>query len=275
MTQGVPTELLFDIPRAWRTDLAGYSWTMQTSGRSSAEVFRLEASGRPTLFLKTEPTGTFAELPDEAARLQWLATNGIACPNVVAETCEAQRNWLLMNAVPGRDLAASPLLAPGRIVEIAADALRDLHRLDVVACRFDHRLDRRINDARARMEAGLVNEADFDEKRQGRTAPSLFKELLVRRPGDEDFVVAHGDAYLPICFRTMANLRVSSIAPGSASPIGTRISRWQAGAFATSSASAGSSPSFGNTGSRLIQSGWSSTFCSTSSSEVWLDCEQP
>jgi len=185
------------MPHRWRADLAGYSWTAQTIGRSSAAVFRLEASGRPTLFVKTAPAGPFSELPDEAARLRWLATHGIACPDVFAETREGQRDWLLTSMVPGRDLASSHDLTPGRIVEITAGALRNLHRLDVATCPFDHTLDRRINLARARVEAGIVDEADFDEKRQGRTAADLFEELLLRRPGGDDLVVTHGDACLP------------------------------------------------------------------------------
>lgn len=196
MTQSMPKELPFEIPHAWRTDLAAYSWRVQTIGRSSATVFRLEASGRPTLFAKTESLENFAELPGEAPRLRWLAANGIACPTILAETREAQRCWLLMNALPGRDLAWSQHLGPGRIIEVAADALRRLHRLDVAACPFNHRLGHRINDARARMDAGLVKETDFDEERQGQRALDLFEELLTSRPEHEDLVVAHGDAYL-------------------------------------------------------------------------------
>lgn len=195
MTHSIPEPAL-EIPHAWQADLAGYSWEAQTIGRSSATVFRLEASGRPTLFAKTESLEKFAELPGEASRLRWLAANGIACPMILAETREVQRCWLLMNALPGRVLASSQHLGPERIAEIAADALRCLHRLDVTACPFNHRLDQRINDARTRMDAGLVNETDFDEERQGRRALDLFEELLARRPEREDLVVAHGDAYL-------------------------------------------------------------------------------
>ena len=156
----------------------------------------------PALFAKTEPAGPHGELPDEAARLRWLSANGIACPEVLAETQEAGHDWLLLSAIPGRDLASSPHLDPGRIVSIAADALRALHRLDVAACPFDRRLEWSIALAHARVRAGLVDEEDFDEEdfdeeRLGRGAVDLFEELRERRPHDEDLVVTHGDACLP------------------------------------------------------------------------------
>ncbi|MDQ8731108.1 APH(3')-II family aminoglycoside O-phosphotransferase [Bradyrhizobium sp. LHD-71] len=185
--------MLPELPKTWAGDLAGYAWRAQTIGRSDAAVFRLEAEGRPNLFTKTAPAGPFCELPDEIARLRWLAGQHIACPQVIAEAQEAQRCWLLMSAVPGRDLASSDL-APGRVV---ADALRDLHACDARACPFDHRANNRIALAQARMDARLVDEDDFDEERIGRTAADLFEELLARRPQHEDLVVTHGDACLP------------------------------------------------------------------------------
>jgi aminoglycoside 3'-phosphotransferase II len=169
----------------------------QEIGRSAAAVFRLDAGKRPSLFVKVEPTGAFEELPNEAQRLRWLGSHAIACPTVEREAREAGRNWLLISGLAGHDLASSPRLGPDRIVEIVARALRDLHRLDVATCPFDHRIDRRIEEVRARVEAGMVDESDFDGEREGRTARDLFEELLARRPEGEDLVVSHGDACLP------------------------------------------------------------------------------
>jgi len=186
-----------DMPPSWQSDLAGYRWTQQTIGRSTAAIYRLEASGKPTLFVKTEPADAFGELPDEARRLRWLRACDIACPDVLKESRDGARNWLLMQALPGQDLASSPHLTAEQIVTIAADALRDLHRLDASACPFDQRLERRIAAAEARMTAGVVDESDFDDERLGWPVSKVFEELVRRRPAREDLVVTHGDACLP------------------------------------------------------------------------------
>lgn len=185
------------IPPEWRADLKAYSWQRQTIGRSGAVVFRLEAEGYPALFVKSEAADDFAELPGEGLRLRWLAQHGVPAPLVQSQVTAQGRHWLLTSALPGRDLASCADLAPQRVVDLAADALRDLHRLPPDGCPFDHRLDRRIDAARTRVDAGAVDETDFDEERRGRRAADLLSELIARRPPVEDLVVAHGDACLP------------------------------------------------------------------------------
>ncbi|HHK5519806.1 TPA: APH(3') family aminoglycoside O-phosphotransferase, partial [Pseudomonas aeruginosa] len=168
-------------PSTWADYLAGYRWRGQGEGCSAATVHRLEAARRPTLFVKQEVLSAHAELPAEIARLRWLHGAGIDCPQVLNETQSDGRQWLLMSAVPGDTLSA----------------LRRLHDLDPAACPFDHRLERRLDTVRQRVEAGLVDEADFDDDHRGRSATELYRLLLDRRPAVEDLVVAHGDACLP------------------------------------------------------------------------------
>ncbi|MBN8938631.1 MAG: APH(3')-II family aminoglycoside O-phosphotransferase [Rhizobiales bacterium] len=184
-------------PPAWAERLRGYAWLPQTIGCSGAGVFRLEAEGRPALFAKVETIAPLAELPGEIARLRWLGAQGIACPHVLADDHHAGSHWLLMSAVPGRDLASSPELPPERRVAIAAEALRRLHGLDAARCPFDHRLDLRLAAAQARLTAGLVDETDFDDEREGMTAAGLYRQLLADKPRAEALVVTHGDACLP------------------------------------------------------------------------------
>ncbi|MGO7959247.1 APH(3')-II family aminoglycoside O-phosphotransferase [Rhizobium leguminosarum] len=177
--------------------LAGYRFERDALGRSAASVFRLEAPGLPTLYLKVEEVGPFGELADEAARLRWVKASGLPCPDIIAEDSDGVHNRLLISALPGSDLASAPVLTPLARVELLAAALIDLHRLPIASCPFDHRLEARIATAKARMQAGIVDETDFDETRLGKSVEALFAELESGKPSREDLVVTHGDACLP------------------------------------------------------------------------------
>jgi aminoglycoside 3'-phosphotransferase-2 len=104
---------------------------------------------------------------------------------------------LLTTAIDGRDLASENKVPADRVVEIAAEALRAIHRLNVEDCPFDHGIERRISLARDRVRAGLVDVTDFNEERRGRDVLDLLAELISKRPSHEDKVVTHGDACLP------------------------------------------------------------------------------
>ena len=194
---GLAIDSALALPGPWAARLEGYTLAAETIGCSGAAVFRAQAPGRPSMFLKTERAGPFAELEAEADRLRWLAAHGVPAPQVLDQLAGQDRLWLLTAAVPGRNLAVSEL-APEAVVALVAGALRDLHGRDARDCPFDHRLEQRLKLAGMRLQAGLVDEGDFEEEWLGRSAADLFEELLALRPDDdEDLVLTHGDACLP------------------------------------------------------------------------------
>jgi aminoglycoside 3'-phosphotransferase-2 len=193
---GAIPEMLASSAPEWVLDFRSCTWTRQTEGCSEASVFRLDADGQPALFLKTEPGGPLSEIEDEARRLRWLAASGFSAARVINEHYGAGGNWLLLSAVPGSNLLSSNIDA-ARKISILADALRLLHGFDPSNCPFDHRAANRVIVARARMEAGLVDQDDLDEEHRGLRPAQLFAALAARQPESEDLVVTHGDACLP------------------------------------------------------------------------------
>jgi len=185
------------IPTRWREKFAGALIERQVIGKSRAEVFRIDCSDGKDLFLKSEPIGLPSELPAECERLHWMKRLDLPGPTVLDDATEDDRHWLLMTAVPGLDLASSNDLSPSQVVGILATALRRLHQVPIAECPFDHRLEERIAAAKNRVSVGLVDEADFDNERLGRTATDVLAELLATLPETYDLVVTHGDACLP------------------------------------------------------------------------------
>ncbi|PKA72529.1 aminoglycoside 3'-phosphotransferase-2 [Pseudomonas baetica] len=185
------------LPEQRRKRFADALIEQQTIGESRADVLRITPEGSVPLFVKSEQVMIWGELPGEVQRLRWMASQDLPAPRVLETATEADRNWLLMTAIPGRDLASSAHLAPQQIVTLAANALRSLHAVAINRCPFDHRLDQKIPLAREHVLAGLIDEQDFDDARIGCTAENVFQQILAERPDHEDLVVTHGDACLP------------------------------------------------------------------------------
>ncbi len=161
------------------------NWTPVTTGRSGARVSRA-----PGQFRKA---GAPAAIAAEAARLAWLAGQGIACPRIVAH----RDGVLITTAVPGRPAAAlTDPAARSRAVGSIAGLVRALHAIAVPDCPFQRPLAQAVAEAQAAVAAGAVDLDDLDDQRQGWPAERLLGELHRTRPATTDPVVCHGDLTL-------------------------------------------------------------------------------
>jgi aminoglycoside 3'-phosphotransferase-2 len=174
--------------------LQGYEAREETAGLSGAGVFRLSAANRPSLIVKLDAGAEAAALFSEAARLRWLCSSGVLAPEVIA-VAEAQGYvWLVMECLPGEN-AVDSIAPPAAKVRQLANALQEMHALDVQACPFDETTSAKLARAKLRVKLKQVDEDDIKDE-TGKSGAELLRELEHLRPATENVVVTHGDACL-------------------------------------------------------------------------------
>ena len=179
------------LPRAF----AGYTAQPVTLGRSGAQVFRLLAEGKPTLFLKTSKAAYGAALRAEAARLEWLAGK-LSVPEVVYFYEAEFSTSLLTTTVPGVDLThfnGESSAVKHQLTVTLVGALRQLHAVKATDCPFDHSAATELGRLEAHLAERAASVGDSPELRAAREKLAVLTQL---QP-EEDLVLTHGDACLP------------------------------------------------------------------------------
>ena len=184
------------VPSAMAAAIEGYRWTRDPVGKSGAAVYRVHGNpGAADLFLKAGAGAVGREISAEAARLRWLAEH-LPVPRVIDFVALDGQAWLLMTAMPGRSarrvLEADPAIG-NTVVDALAAFMRRIHAIPIELCPFADALAPRLAHARARIDAGEVDETDFDEERLGQTAEQVWADVQAMLPLDCDPVVTHGD----------------------------------------------------------------------------------
>ena len=182
------------IPSALQPLVTGYDFEPVALGDSAARVFRLRQNAESRRFLKCGPINS--GLKEEACRLKWLSGR-VRVSSVIAFVAEEDREFLLTEALIGRDGTEAGRENPEAVVVGLAQELQVWHSQPVAGCPFDQGLAVQIELARTRTQNGLVDEDDFDEERRGRSAMELLEQLDRDRPETEDQVLTHGDPCLP------------------------------------------------------------------------------
>lgn len=185
------------LPPSLARVISGYRRRQIHTGFSPARVFRLDAKNKETLYLKISPRALAHSLRQEKTKLEWLK-NKLPVPEVRLFAAGENADYLLISAISGADASDDSLKNDiPHIIEQLTGGLKMIHALPIKDCPFDARHDGKIELVKKLVENKLVDEDDFDEIRKGRTAESLFQELLENQPAAEDLVFTHGDYCLP------------------------------------------------------------------------------
>jgi aminoglycoside phosphotransferase len=168
-------------------------------GRSDASTARIL---RPDgdWFLKLQAVDDLGTtLVGEAERMRWLGSF-VAVPEVVAAGSDGTHEWLVASALSGSD-ATQPEhhFDLERLVRDLGQALRRFHDLvPIETCPFDSSTSAAVEHARARVEAGRIDESDFEPLYRGMSAAELYELMVASEVQvDDDLVVLHGDYCVP------------------------------------------------------------------------------
>jgi aminoglycoside phosphotransferase len=185
---------MVNLPPELEKIIGPVAWQQIGIGCSEAQTYRL--IGAANFYLKIAP-GSSKSLFLEKQKLDWLKGH-LPVPEALYFGEDDEQSYLLLSEVLGR-MACDPFFEDKLplLVKLLAEGLKILHSLNITDCPFDQRLEVKLEEARQRVLAGHVDESDFDEERQGRTAAQLYQELLATRPAGEDLVFTHGDYCLP------------------------------------------------------------------------------
>ena len=184
------------LPDSLFAPMDGYKWSRNHIGQSGGAVYRLHGkAGAPDLFLKHGRGSVAQDITDEMVRLRWLVRH-IPAPTVQGFVAAQNEAWLLMTALPGQtayQLLKAQTKARVERVDALAVFLRRVHAIPVSECPFTSAHAYRLARARERIDAGLVEEDDFDDEREGWTAEQVWEAMQCLLPISSNPVVTHGD----------------------------------------------------------------------------------
>lgn len=128
------------------------------------------------------------EIEHETQILGWCAGR-LPVPTVL----EKRNGILKMSELPGETLME---LEMERAVEIMARGIGLVHAVPIDDCPFAANWTRRVAEAEARVQPGLIDASDFDEDNRGRPIDDIIRELKSFPPLPDVVCFTHGDACL-------------------------------------------------------------------------------
>lgn len=165
-------------------------------GESEAKVYKIEAEIE-NYYLKIKTIDKFYNLKREKEVYEFL--NGkISVPKVLYYDKVDNIEYLLISEIKGNILSFEAMNNhPKNVVKIMAKALRRLHNISIDNCNLSTTTEDMLNEAKYRVDNGLVDEEDFEEINKGRSAIEILNYLLKNKPLNEELVFIHGDYCFP------------------------------------------------------------------------------
>ncbi|MCM3236181.1 aminoglycoside 3'-phosphotransferase [Heyndrickxia oleronia] len=184
------------LPKNLESLLKGCRWEEITIGCSESNTFRVKGE-REYQYLKIQSVYAKEKLLNEKERLEWLQGK-LPVPKVIYYEQDDINEYLLISEIAGKDASVEmDITSVPDLMKQLALGLKMIHSIKIDQCPFDQTVQKKLEEARLRVEKGLVNEDDFDEERKGIPSDVLFQHLKDSVPQVEDLVFAHGDYCLP------------------------------------------------------------------------------
>jgi aminoglycoside phosphotransferase len=185
-----------EVPLSIAKLISGHLWEQITIGHSDSMTFLVKGT-IDNKYLKIQPNNSIESLHQEKERIEWLKGK-LSVPKVLYYDKDEENEYLLLSEIKGINASDKSYKANlPLLIKLLALGLKTVHGLSIENCPFYQKLDSKIEEARHRVENGLVDEEDFDDVRKGLNAKELFNELISKKPQNEDLVFTHGDYCLP------------------------------------------------------------------------------
>lgn len=167
------------LPEEVKELTEGYGFQRHPYEETGAEIHRLTAEGRETLYLKVYPVRG-RRLERETRVLRWI-DGRLPAPKPLLYLAQGWWEYQLTTEVPGTPAYQLERSERVNAVRVAAEALRAIHGLDPRGCPYRNTAANRIGEARASKD------------------PEIHRALdgLEASMPDEDLVFTHGDYCLP------------------------------------------------------------------------------
>ncbi|MDQ4132247.1 MAG: aminoglycoside 3'-phosphotransferase [Actinomycetota bacterium] len=186
-----------DPPPSVRRCYGTWTRSVAWSYEGVVTTWRLCSDDGTVRYLKVRAVEETPGLLDEATRLRW-ARGHLPVPGVVSCGTEGDVDWLVVDALPGRDATAPELKArPEWLVPLLARGLRRFHQTPVEACPFRLTVQDALAAVRQRVANGQAEHADLHPEYRHLSLDDALATLEELAPDREDLVVCHGDYCFP------------------------------------------------------------------------------